>query len=73
MKEQFLQKLIKDTDELSAAEGLCTVTLGAMEAMDNKCTSTNVVDLNLALSVIKEKIAMVRDNICDYIDEIRNS
>lgn len=73
MEKQFLQKLIKDADEFSAAEGLCRVTLGAMEAIDNNCTDTNVVDLNLALSVVKEKVALVRNNICDYIEQIKKS
>ena len=73
MEKQFLQKLIKDADELYAAEGLCSVTLGAMEAIDNNCTDTNVVDLNLTLSVVKEKVAMVRHNIFVYIEQIQIS
>ena len=54
MKEEYYNELYKYADELSATEGLCSVTLGALDAMDNSCSEVNIPDLNLSLSVIKE-------------------
>ncbi len=73
MKEEYYNELYKYADELSATEGLCSVTLGALDAMDNSCSEVNIPDLNLSLSVIKERIGHVRESICDHMKKIKES
>ena len=69
MKEEYYNELYKYADELSATEGLCSVTLGALDAMDNRCSEVNIPDL----SVIKERIGHVRESICDHMKKLKES